>query len=160
MGFGLVIEFIEFLYNSWPHFMNHYHTQTIADSHVYTSLCSVAVSNGGRSPYSGFPNYPVASVISFSQQQVIEVNRSGPVTNSLTLQPTHSTQLNWTLTTSLYTLCSLGTVRIENTALLLLRVHILPPLSSNGRSLQSHYLATCLHATIIKIIILFYYLMC
>jgi hypothetical protein len=35
-------------------------------SHVFTSRCSVAASNGGRTPSSRFPNYPHTSAISFS----------------------------------------------------------------------------------------------
>jgi hypothetical protein len=34
-------------------------------SHVFTSRCLLAASNGGRSPSSGFRNYPQASATSF-----------------------------------------------------------------------------------------------
>jgi hypothetical protein len=39
-------------------------------SSVFISRCLVTASNGGRSPYSGFPNSPRVSATSFSQQQL------------------------------------------------------------------------------------------
>jgi hypothetical protein len=74
-GFGLVIRFIE-------HFqiVTTSNYSAIANSHtlqytisrtkssvcrVFTSRCLVKAFNGGRSLYSGFPNYPRASATSF-----------------------------------------------------------------------------------------------
>jgi hypothetical protein len=48
-------------YSAWLHFTIHNYTY----SHVFTSCLSVAASNGGRSPSSGFPNCPRASATSF-----------------------------------------------------------------------------------------------
>jgi hypothetical protein len=45
-------------YSAWLHFTIHCYTNTRVHSHVSTSRCSVAASNSGRSPSSGFPNYP------------------------------------------------------------------------------------------------------
>jgi hypothetical protein len=59
-SFGLLIEFIE-LVQSTTTLMIYYYTHTIVHSHVFSSRCSVAASNGGRSP---------ASATSFSQQQL------------------------------------------------------------------------------------------
>jgi hypothetical protein len=38
--------------------ITHTHTHISVHSNVFTSRYSVAASNGGRSPSSGFPNYP------------------------------------------------------------------------------------------------------
>jgi hypothetical protein len=48
----------------------HTHTHTSVHSHVITSRCSVAASNGGRSLSPGFQNCPRASATSFSQQHL------------------------------------------------------------------------------------------
>jgi hypothetical protein len=45
-------------YSSWLYFTIHYYTHTSVHIHVFTSRCSVAASNGGRSPSSGFPKCP------------------------------------------------------------------------------------------------------
>jgi hypothetical protein len=74
-----LIQRVTRLYNSLFH--THRHTRT----HAHTSLCSVATSNGGRSPYSGFPNYPPYLSYQF-----------------LTISPTHQT----THSTSLHSLTS------------------------------------------------------
>jgi hypothetical protein len=42
----------------WLHFTVHHYAHTSVQSHIFTSRRSVAASNGGRSPSSGFPNYP------------------------------------------------------------------------------------------------------
>jgi hypothetical protein len=46
-------------YSEWLHFKLHCytHAHTSVHSHVFTSRCSVAASNSGRSASSGFPNY-------------------------------------------------------------------------------------------------------
>jgi hypothetical protein len=74
-GFELVIGFIELLENVTTSkssaIANSQSLQFIAagtnSSHyaVFASRCTVAASNGGRSPYSGFPNCPHASATSF-----------------------------------------------------------------------------------------------
>jgi hypothetical protein len=53
------------------------------------------------------------------------------------------------VSTLLYSSCSLGTGHTENTAFLLLHACMLRPLRNNCRCLQSHYLATGLHATVL-----------
>jgi hypothetical protein len=45
-------------------------TRTRVHGHIFTSRCSVAAFNGGRSPSSGFPKLWPASDDSFSHQQV------------------------------------------------------------------------------------------
>jgi hypothetical protein len=44
--------------STWLHFTIHCHMHTCVHSYVFTSRCSVAASNGGRSPSSGFLKYP------------------------------------------------------------------------------------------------------
>jgi hypothetical protein len=75
MGFGLLIGYIDKL-----QILTTSNRGTIANSHtlhfttartvfsvccVFTSRCLVTASNGGRSPYAEFPNYPRASATSF-----------------------------------------------------------------------------------------------
>jgi hypothetical protein len=98
---------------------------------VPTSCCVVTASNGGRSPYSGFPNYQRVSATSSNSNSSQRLNCS----RSLTAHSLQSAVPN--------SLCSPGTDDTENTVLLLLW-----PLHSNGRCSQSHHLATGLHATI------------
>jgi hypothetical protein len=45
-------------YSAWLQFTTHYYTHISVHSHVFNSRYSVAASNDGRSPSSGFPNYP------------------------------------------------------------------------------------------------------
>jgi hypothetical protein len=71
------------LFNSCPHFTNHYHTQINVYSHVFISRCSVAGSNCGCSPSCGFSNYPRASATSSWQQQLTRTE-SQQFSNSLT----------------------------------------------------------------------------
>jgi hypothetical protein len=63
---------------------------------VFTSRCLVATSNGGRSPYSGFPIYPCASVTSTNSNSSQGLKSSNPLTHSLTHQPTHSIPMQCT----------------------------------------------------------------
>jgi hypothetical protein len=71
MGFGLMIGFIEYFNTSRDYTLQftvthtHTHTHTSVHSHVFTSRCLVVAFSGGRSRYSGFPNYPRASATSF-----------------------------------------------------------------------------------------------
>jgi hypothetical protein len=60
MGFGLMIRFIGLVDTERDYALQFtiIHTQTSAHSHVFTSRCSVAASNSGRSASSEFPNYP------------------------------------------------------------------------------------------------------
>jgi hypothetical protein len=75
------------------------HTHTIVPSHVFTSRCSVAASNGRHSPSSGFPNYPLpqlsASHSNGSQWLNLSSSLTNSLTNSVTHQPTNSIQLSW-----------------------------------------------------------------
>jgi hypothetical protein len=63
------------------------HTLYSVHSHVFTSRCSVAASNGGRSPSSGFLNYPRPK-LSASHSISSRLNASSPLIHSLTHQPT------------------------------------------------------------------------
>jgi hypothetical protein len=67
MGFGLVVGFIGLFDTARDYTLQVTVTHTSIHSHVFTSRCLIAASNGGRSPYSGFPNYPRTSATSFSQ---------------------------------------------------------------------------------------------
>jgi hypothetical protein len=81
-------------YSAWLHFTVHYytHTHTSVYSHVFTSRCSVAATNSGRSASSGFPNYPRAWTTSSHRNKSQRLNHSSPLTNSLAHQPTNSSQ--------------------------------------------------------------------
>jgi hypothetical protein len=61
-------------YSVWLHFTIHYYTHahtTSVHSHVFISRCSVATSNGRRSPSSGFPTYPGPQLpVSHSKQLI------------------------------------------------------------------------------------------
>jgi hypothetical protein len=76
---GSLIQRVTTLYNP----LLHIHTRTSAHSHVFTNHCSAAVSNGGRSPSSGFPNCTPVSTTSFSQQQ-LTTTETQQFPNSLT----------------------------------------------------------------------------
>jgi hypothetical protein len=117
------------------------HTWSSQSVTVITNRCLVAASNGGRSPSPGFPNFPRTSSTSFWQQQFTRTETQQS-SNLLTAVPNLS---------CLY----IGTDRTENAVLLLQcdccvrvcwGVHVIAtqPLPSNGRCLQSHYLATAL----------------
>jgi hypothetical protein len=75
-------------HNSWLHFKVHYytHTHTSVHSHVFTSRCSVAASNGGPAPSSGFQNYARTSATSFPHQQ-LTTTEPQQSSNSLTHLP-------------------------------------------------------------------------
>jgi hypothetical protein len=66
----------------------HTHSHTSVHSHVISSRCSVAASNSGRSPSSGFPNYPRRQLPSSHSKSSQRLNL-GSLTQSLT----KSTQL-------------------------------------------------------------------
>jgi hypothetical protein len=90
-GFGLVIGFLGLLCNTWLHLTNHYHRQTGVHSLVFTSRCSVAASNGGCSPSSGFPNYPQPQLPASNSNGSLGLNLSSSLSNSPT---NYFTQLN------------------------------------------------------------------
>jgi hypothetical protein len=61
---------------------------------VFNNRCLVVTSNGGRSPYSDFPNCPRASATSFEPQQLIRTElqqSSSSLTNCTALHCTTST---------------------------------------------------------------------
>jgi hypothetical protein len=60
------------------------HTHTLVSSHVFISRCSVAASNGWRSPSSGFPNYPRSQLPASNSNSSQGLNPSSPLTHSLT----------------------------------------------------------------------------
>jgi hypothetical protein len=65
------------------------HTQNSGHSHIFTSRCSIAASNRGCSPYSGFPNYPRPQLTSSHSNGSHPLNRTSSLCQSLT------SQLNW-----------------------------------------------------------------
>jgi hypothetical protein len=72
-------------------FIFHYYIHTSVHSHVFTSRCLVADSNGGRSRHLGFRTIPVPQLPASHSNSSQGLNPSSPLTNSLTHQPT---QLN------------------------------------------------------------------
>jgi hypothetical protein len=56
--------------------VTHTRAPTSVHSHVFTSRCSVAASNGGRSPFSGFPNYPRAQLPASQSNNSRQLNLS------------------------------------------------------------------------------------
>jgi hypothetical protein len=86
MGFGLIIGFIELFDTArdYRHFTIT-HTHTTVHSHVFTSRCLVAVSNGGRSPSSGFPNCPRFQLPNSHSNSSQRLRLSSPLTRSTPL---------------------------------------------------------------------------
>jgi hypothetical protein len=84
-------------HNVWLHFTVHCytHTRTHTDvhGHGFTSRCSGAGFNGGRSPSPGFPNCPRAQLQDCHSNGSRQRNFSSSLTHWLTHQPTHSTPL-------------------------------------------------------------------
>jgi hypothetical protein len=66
----------------------HTHTHTSVYSHVFTSRCLVATSNGGRSPSSGFPNCPRPQLPASHSNSSQRLNLSSP-THQLSHSPTN-----------------------------------------------------------------------
>jgi hypothetical protein len=64
-----------------------FYPHTSAQSDGFTSRCSVAAFNGGRSPQSGFANCPRASASNSNGSQ--ELNRSNHLTHSLSINSTN-----------------------------------------------------------------------
>jgi hypothetical protein len=149
-GVGFVIIFIALfclqlmasLYISLSH-------RDISLRHVFTSRCSVAASNGGRSPSSGFPNCPrVSTTATFTwlstttptlKLKLIYDRQSGAHLGPLTNFSFSLKFLSVSLTDSLY---SLGTERTQNSApknLVFSRAWLLRRSPSNSLCLKSHY---------------------
>jgi hypothetical protein len=72
-------------YRAWLHFkFTMTLTHTILHSHVVTSRCSVAASNGKCSPYSWFPNYPRTQLPASNSNNSRELYSKNPLTDWLT----------------------------------------------------------------------------
>jgi hypothetical protein len=79
----LLIEHMTTIYNSLLHIYTSIH------SHIFTSRCLVAVSNGGCCPSSGFLNYLQPQLPASHSNSSQGLNRRSPLTNS----PTNCTPL-------------------------------------------------------------------
>jgi hypothetical protein len=77
-------------YSAWLHFIIHYYTH----SHVFTSRCSVAASNDGRSLSSGFQNCPWPQLSASNSNSSQQLSPISHLINSLTHQPTSLNLLN------------------------------------------------------------------
>jgi hypothetical protein len=75
--------------------LDYTNTRTSAHSHVFTSRCLVAGSNGGRSRSPRFLNYPRASTNSFPQQKLTTKRQqfSNSLTNLVIQKPSNWTQV-------------------------------------------------------------------
>jgi hypothetical protein len=85
-------------YSAWLQFTIHYYTytHTSVHSHDFTSRCSVAASKVGRSPSSGFPNYPCHQLQDSHSNSPQRLNLSSSLTHWLTqLKSTQLTLTNW-----------------------------------------------------------------
>jgi hypothetical protein len=157
--FGVIIAFIKFVYTMRDYtFHYRYYTHISVHSQVFTSRCSIAASNGGRSLFSKFPNYLRPQLPASQGNSSQRLNLSSSLTywfiNSVTHQQTNSTQLNWLHFTNCpaYDI-SARTVQITPSYLCyciqvlcscLCDAHVIAsqPVPSNGRCLQNNYLAT------------------
>jgi hypothetical protein len=83
-------------YSTWTTLYNSLlPTEASVHSHVFTSCCSVAASNGGRSPSSGSQNYSRPQLPASHSNSSWELNLSSSLTHWLTNSVTHLlTQLN------------------------------------------------------------------
>jgi hypothetical protein len=113
-------------YRAWLHFTVHYythtHTHTSVHSHIFTSRCSVATSNGGRSPCSGFPHYPRPQLPVSHSNSSQRLNLSSSLINSVTHQPTDCNTVRITLQLAVANwpcLQHLGTDHVKNAVPLL-----------------------------------------
>jgi hypothetical protein len=99
-GFGLVIGFIDHLYNLLLHFTNHYRTQTsVLSLLVSTSRLLVAVANGECSPYSDCGTIHVPQLPASNSNGSQRLNCSSPLTDCST-NSLHSTALNCAVLTN------------------------------------------------------------
>jgi hypothetical protein len=74
-----------------------WYTHTSVHSHVFISRCSVAASNGGRSPSSGFPNCPRPQLPASHSSSSQRLNSAVLwLTQSLTNQLTQLNSTDWT----------------------------------------------------------------
>jgi hypothetical protein len=73
--------------------VSHTHTHTTVHSHIFTSCCSVAASNGRWSPSSRFPNYPWPLLPTSHSNSSQWLNLSSSLNNSVTHQSINLTQL-------------------------------------------------------------------
>jgi hypothetical protein len=137
----------------------------LSQSAVFTSRCLVATSNGRHSPYSTIPVPQLPASNSNSSQRL---TCSSPLTNSspTDFTPLHSTELapltvlfitSWHGPHRKHRSCCCIHCCVRSHRSGPRRKHYFPVsqlahdrnlLHSNGRYLQSHYLATCLHATV------------
>jgi hypothetical protein len=126
MGFKLVSGFIELLkliITSKAYALTVLHTSQIAIGHirsskfvtVFTSSCLVAASNSGRSPSSGFPNYPPPQLPASHSDSSQQLNPSGYLADWLTNQLTHEPNDSSPLTACLSGLNSLYSPGMDDT---------------------------------------------
>jgi hypothetical protein len=93
----------------------HTYTYTCVHSHVFTSRCLVAVSNDGRSPYSGFPKYPRPQLPVAHCNSSQRLNFSSSLTDSLTDILSHSNSTNFSLHSTQLTLTNNSTRTTQKT---------------------------------------------
>jgi hypothetical protein len=96
--FYFLIQRVTTLYSSLLHTQIHTHTQT--HTTVFSSRCSVAASNSGQPPSSGFPNYVrpqlPASHSNSSQRLHISSSLTHSLTNQLLFTSLNSARLHFT----------------------------------------------------------------
>jgi hypothetical protein len=90
-----LIESVTTFYTSLLHTYTHIYTHSSIHSHVFTSSCSVAASNGGRSPFSGFPNSPRPKLPASNSNSTQRLNRSSSLTHWLTQSLTSKFNSYW-----------------------------------------------------------------
>jgi hypothetical protein len=88
MGFGLMTEFIELLHTAHDCTV-HCYTHFRVHSHVFSNRWLVAVSNGGRSSYSGFPNYPRPQLPASNSNGSQRLNCSSSLTQNQSLSQSY-----------------------------------------------------------------------
>jgi hypothetical protein len=93
--FRLVIGFTE-LWQIRDYTLKFTITYTTVHSPIFTSRCSVTAFIGGCSPSSGFPNSHQPHLPASHSKSTWRLNLSSSLANSVTQQPTNSTQLSLT----------------------------------------------------------------
>jgi hypothetical protein len=134
-------------YSAWLHFTVHCYTHTHTHTSVHNhSRCLVGSSNGGLSPSSGFPNYPLPQLPASNVNSSRWLNLSSSLTHWVTHKPTNNST-DWTPSsiTVLLITSRHGPQRKHRSP-----VDFYGPLPSDGRCLtvSRRCLATGLHATI------------